>query len=108
MGGYGSLGALNAHRVAQAQSLVAAYGSEDVQRARGTATAVTRIRSTGVSGGRTEAAEAKAQAGTRERLAELAKQKERREAAAQGSSDDDDPYASGPAARWRCQAPGGR
>ena len=97
--------------MAQAQSLVAVHGSEDAQRARGTATALAHIRSTGVSGGRTDAAEAKAQAGCTEKLAELAElaeQRERREAAAQDGSDAYDPYAEGPAARWRDQANGGR
>ena len=108
MGAYGSLQARDAAHMAQAQSLVAVHGSEDAQRARGTATALAHIRSTGVSGGRTDAAEAKAQAGCTEKLAELAEQKERREAAAQDGSDADDPYAEGPAARWRDQANGGR
>ena len=79
--------------------------------ARGTATASAHIRSTGVAGGRTDAAEAKAQAGSRERLAELAIQRaerEQREAAAQDSSDPYDPYSEGPLARWRQNSRDGR
>eukprot|EP00964_Phaeocystis_antarctica_P077799 scaffold48343_cov28-Phaeocystis_antarctica.AAC.2 len=78
MGGHGSLEALNAHHVAQAQRLAAAHGSDEAQRARGTASALAHIRSTGVSGGRTDAAEASAQAGSGERLADLAIQAEER------------------------------
>ena len=57
------------------------------------------------------AAEAKAQASSRERLAELAIQRaerEQREAAAQDSSDPYDPYSEGPLARWRQNSRDGR
>ena len=111
MGAHGSLQERDAHRVAQAQRLAAAHGSDDAQRARGTATASAHIRSTGVAGGRTDAADAEAQAGMGERLAELAIQaaeREQREAAAQDSSDPYDPYSEGPLARWRQDSRDGR
>ena len=62
MGGHGSLAARDAHHAAQAESLVAAHGSDDAQWARGAAAALDRIRRSGVSGSRTEAEEAVAQA----------------------------------------------
>ena len=102
MGGHGSADVRDARHAAQAQSLLAAHGSDDAQRARGTAAALAQIRSSGVSGGRTDAAEAEAQAGNAEQLAMFAKQDAQRggrgPAAGSGTYD---PYAEGPASRWR-------